>query len=791
MRSGRSLSASLTFIISLAGVLALPSGLLQAQGFGQAVLVAGDEVLVGESLYTTRPGYVYIYRKDGSGAWTEAARLQASDAEPNDHFGRALALAGGDLLVGATIARESGALYVFRRGSDGSWREVQSMVPSNAHPDQSFGRMAATDGRTVLMSDWAADSSRGAVYVFEKQGDEWRETAKLAASDGQQNDWFGYSVAVDGDRIAIGARNRTRNRGIVYIFRRNGGQWTEAASILPAEEQPNLFFGAAVEFAGEELLIGATGANQFVGSIYVYRSGQAGWTEAGRIAPPIGMAPSNSFASTLHAVGDEIWAGAPGIETGRVFRLSRAPDGQWQHLPPLDASGLSAGDGFGGALDVRGAIAAAGVIGDDFGLGSVILLERQGSAWTRTGQVLSEAETLDPVTGNRVDCRGGEASTFGCTEIDLLSFLPVKEIGGARGVQLNDVWGWTDPETGREWAIVGRMDGTSFIDVSDPVNPVYAGDLPMHQGSQPNSWRDIKVYKDHSYIVADGAGPHGVQVFDLTRLRRTARADMPVKFTEDAHYANVASAHNIVINENAGFAYAVGSNSGGETCGGGLHMIDIREPKTPKFAGCFQDTETGIQRTGYSHDAQCVTYRGPDEAYRGREICLGSNETMLSISDVTDKEKPLAISRAAYPDVGYAHQGWFDDRHEFFYMNDEGDETAGTVERTRTLVWDLRDLDDPVLAKEHFGVTSSSDHNLYIRGNLMYQSNYVSGLRILDISDPTAPREVGFFDTVPGENVPGFDGSWSNYPFFASGTIVITSMKEGVFMLRQKSRAVS
>jgi choice-of-anchor B domain-containing protein len=123
-------------------------------------------------------------------------------------------------------------------------------------------------------------------------------------------------------------------------------------------------------------------------------------------------------------------------------------------------------------------------------------------------------------------------------------------------------------------------------------------------------------------------------------------------------YRRVNSVHNIVINEESGFAYAVGASSGGETCGGGLHMIDIREPKNPQFAGCFSDPQTGRASTGYSHDAQCVMYRGPDERYSGREICLGANETALSIADVTDKANPQALSRASYPNVAYSHQGW-------------------------------------------------------------------------------------------------------------------------------------
>jgi choice-of-anchor B domain-containing protein len=125
------------------------------------------------------------------------------------------------------------------------------------------------------------------------------------------------------------------------------------------------------------------------------------------------------------------------------------------------------------------------------------------------------------------------------------------------------------------------------------------------------------------------------------------------------------------------------------------------------------------------------------------------------------------------------------------YVDDEGDEVSGTVPRTRTLIWDVRDLDDPVLVKEHLGTSPASDHNLYIVGNLMYQSNYNSGLRILDISNRGEPKEVGFFDTVPWAESAGFDGSWSNYPFFASGTIVVTSIREGVFMLKRTTRPVS
>ena len=106
---------------------------------------------------------------------------------------------------------------------------------------------------------------------------------------------------------------------------------------------------------------------------------------------------------------------------------------------------------------------------------------------------------------------------------------------------------------------------------------------------------------------------------------------------------------------------------------------------------------------------------------------------------------------------------------------------------TRTLVWDISELDDPLLVKEYFSDNRSSDHNLYVVGTTMYQSNYVSGLRVLDVSDPENPVQVGYFDTVPyGEDEPGFNGSWSNYPFFDSGIVVVTSGREGLFVVRHR-----
>lgn len=384
--------------------------------------------------------------------------------------------------------------------------------------------------------------------------------------------------------------------------------------------------------------------------------------------------------------------------------------------------------------------------------------------------------------GEAVPCAGGTAAGFPCAGVELVSYLPLGALGvsDAGAARLNDMWGWTDPADGKEYALVARTDGVTFVDVTDALRPRALGYLPSP--TPASSWRDVKVYANHAYVVADGAAGHGVQIFDLTRLRGV---DVFTTFSEDGRYTGVSSVHNIAIDEATGFAYAVGSNGGGNTCGGGLHMLDLSSPLSPAFAGCFADDNTGRAGSGYTHDVQCVVYAGPDATYAGREICVGSNETAISIADVTDKNAAVALSTGTYPDARYVHQGWLTEDHRYFIQNDELDELEGVAPFTRMLVWDVTDLDDPILVAEHPGPTGAIDHNVYIRDGIAYQSNYQFGIRFVDLSTPASPVEAGFFDTYPENDARGFSGSWSNYPFFDSGIVVVTSAEEGLFVLRR------
>ena len=309
--------------------------------------------------------------------------------------------------------------------------------------------------------------------------------------------------------------------------------------------------------------------------------------------------------------------------------------------------------------------------------------------------------------------------------------------------------------------------GTAFVDVSDPDNPVYLGILPTQTVN--SAWRDIKVYADHAFVVADGAGAHGMQVFDLTRLRA---AVPPETFMADVVYGDFSNAHNLAINETTGYAYAVGT----DTCAEGLHMINIGTPTNPLFAGCHSAFEV--------HDAQCVSYTGPDADYLNREICANSAKDRVEIVDVTDKFSPVTISEETYPELGFVHQAWLTEDHQFLFVGDEFDELNFGVP-TRTHVFDVSDLDAPAYVFAYEAATSSIDHNLFVLGNRVFEANYTTGLRVLEFGNLANGEltEIAFFDTFPDNDDPIFDGAWSVYPFFPSGTIIVSDVSNGLFIL--------
>ena len=811
-----------TVVVLSVAWLVLPTTAHAQVGFGRAAAVADGEVFIGEPGNRIAPGYVYVYRLE-DGDWVEAAALTAPDAADGDGFGTAVMVDGDLLLVGAAND-ERGRVYLFRRADDGNW-QPQATLESGADRPDAFGSALAMGKDLLLVGAPGAAEGWGAVYVYRRSGGDWIREAVLegvrpapaapaqgddaAAGQGAQEarqagdeeaaaqepaeptpERFGAALAIAGDLVLVGAPGADQRTGAVYAFRAGEGGWQQSARQADGADE-GWRLGSRIVVHGDEVYVGAPGAENARGAVRVYGvDAEAGELRPGGTLSPFDGGRFTRFGASLAVDGDDLLVGAPGAgSVGVIYRFERGGAGSWEGVTKIGAAGLTRGASFGGELALRGDVLVATLPGDDFGAGTAVIMTRAAGGWDRT-RVLSDVKTLPPMTGRRFECADGRVGPFPCENVDLLAYLPIPAIGGGRGVMINDIWGWVDPDTGREYAIVGMSNATSFVDVTDPSNPVYVGKLPKTPGARASVWRDIKVYGDHAFIVSDAAGRHGMQVFDLRNLR--AFDGRPRVFREDAHYDGIYSAHNIVINEESAFAYIVGASGGGETCGGGLHMVNIEDPRQPVFAGCFQDTRTGRRGTGYSHDAQCVLYEGPDERYRGHEICFGSNETALSVADVTDKRNPKAIGMSSYPNVAYTHQGWLSADQRYFFMNDEGDEAAGLVPGTRTIIWDVQDLEDPIVVGEYVSDNPAIDHNLYVDGRVMYESNYDSGLRVFDVSNPEQIRPIGYLDTVPyGKDGEGFGGSWSNYPYFRDDVVVVTSMNEGLFVVQLRKEALT
>ncbi|MCG8469597.1 MAG: choice-of-anchor B family protein [Gemmatimonadetes bacterium] len=767
-------------------LLLVPVSDLGGQQFGGALAVTGDQIVVGESRNGTLSGILYVYGREG-GRWTEVDQLKVSDENRTpDGFGRAVA-AGSDLLVvGAPLEDDgAGAVYTFRREGAGEWSRRMRLRPREPLAGGGFGSTVALgDDRLVVAAPEGSDGA-GVVYVFDRDGETWTETARLDASD-EEAVGFGTMLALEADRLLVAGRSVRGAPAAVRAYRHapEDGSWSDLGALAIDELPERSEFGVSVAWSDDLALVGAPGVNDRAGVVFAFGPAEdgIGWQLSERLGPAL-ASPNASFGRSIEPRDGTVVVGAPGTRGGGTFYEFTREAERWTGAALAPPIALDDRAQIGQTLAIGQDLAVAGASGVDSGAGAVVVFERgSGGGWEEGAVLVNEMRGFEAITGAEIECEEGQAAYFDCRDVNLLSFLPIKDLGGSRGTRVNDIWGWTDAQTGREYAIVGRTDGTAFVDISDPHDPRYLGELPATEGSRHMIWRDIKVYRDHAYVVADAALEHGVQVFDLRQLRDVG--DEPVTFAETFLYDGIHSAHNIVINEETGFAYAVGNSGGGETCGGGLHMIDLEDPARPAFAGCFAQEGTGRRGTGYVHDAQCVIYRGPDAEHVGKEICLGSNENALNIADVTDKDAPIGLSTLSYPNVAYAHQGWLTEDHRYFYMNDEGDEPQGLVEGTRTLVWDVTDLDDPILVNEHIAETTATDHNLYVVGDLMYQSNYSAGFRVLDISDPANPVEVGFLDTSPYEG----GASWSNYPFFESGTIAVTGTGDGLFLLRNDAR---
>jgi choice-of-anchor B domain-containing protein len=387
-----------------------------------------------------------------------------------------------------------------------------------------------------------------------------------------------------------------------------------------------------------------------------------------------------------------------------------------------------------------------------------------------TGYGLSAAA---PLGNNPVVCTGGMAGAYPCDNVDLLSHLPLSAIGAEDDTVMgNDHWGWTDPQTNRHYVIFGLTNGTSFIDITDPENPLYLGKLPTHDGE--SVYRDVKVYQNIAYIVADNLPNHGMQMFDLTELRNVANP--PVTFSETAHYAGMGAVHTLWINEDSATLYGI-LRADGPDCDTGVQIMSLQNPLVPAQVGCLDEGEAPIST------AECLVYDGPDHDYHGREICFFASDDNVSIADVTNPAAPTIIKRFTYPGIMRAHQGSMTEDLHYWLLADMHDEMHHGHD-IRTHVFDIQDLDNPVVLGYYQLEKPAMDHSLFIVGNHAYEANARAGLQILDISSLPNLNTVlaGYFDVDPDSDSPTMNGAWSVYPFWDDNIVTISDTDRGLFV---------
>lgn len=348
----------------------------------------------------------------------------------------------------------------------------------------------------------------------------------------------------------------------------------------------------------------------------------------------------------------------------------------------------------------------------------------------------------------------GPVGGFPSDGINLQAWITLPEMGSgiANG---NDCWGYTSP-SGREYALMAHSSGTTVVEVSNPGNPTILGTV-----AGPNSlWRDVKTYQNFAYAVSEGGG--GIQVIDLSDVDN---GNFPL--TNTITTGGGLSSHNVAIDTDSGYLYRCGGG------GNGLRFYNLNNPGTPVFEGNWSDR--------YVHDAQIVQMQaGPWAGNQVAFLCTGNNPVTLDILDVTNKANILLLGQLQYPGGAYSHQGWLSPDQQYFYLGDELDEGPGIT--TKTFVIDVSDLTSPTLMDEYTNGNNAIGHNIYTVGNLVYEANYRSGLRILDGTDPLNMSEVAYFDTYPDNDNSNFNGLWSVYPYFASGTVIGSDLERGLFV---------
>ncbi len=399
----------------------------------------------------------------------------------------------------------------------------------------------------------------------------------------------------------------------------------------------------------------------------------------------------------------------------------------------------------------------------------LILTCSQTSLAVPPPDVLAQNQTTqysDIVTASSQACL---PQTYTFNNVEFRGQLTRCDFGADGNTSPNDLWAYVSP-SGRRYAIVGLGNRTVFVEVTDPENPVILGKF---QGGA-SIWRDMKVHKQYAYIVRQQNGL-GIQIADMSDIDN----GNIVMANETTLGVFFTTAHNIAYNPDSEFFYLCSPNLNN---GVGLVAVDpTSDPANPVIAG-FWNTGTDV----HCHDALVVSY--DTGVYAGQEIafCFAEDNGLI-IGDVTDKSNMFTIGSLTNFSWRYTHQGWISADRRHLFVGDEADETDPGlgIDSTRTYVVNIENLSQPFFVSNYIAHTLNHaiDHNMMAVGKYLFQANYTSGLRVLDVSNVSAITEIGFFDTFPPHDGTVFFGAWGVYAGFGDGMVLVSDGQNGLFVL--------
>ena len=379
----------LTIVLSTVNALAqfnevakiLASDKQAGDGFGWSVSISGDRAIVGtpwEDTGGVSAGTAYIFERNGAGGWSEAVKIQAGDKQAGDLFGYSVSIDGDRAIVGAHQTDTGGGAYIFERSGTGAWSEVAKIQASDNQTGDFFGQSVAISGDRAIVGEYGEDIgafNAGAAYIFERDGSGiWSETAKIQASDKQASDLFGVSVSISGDHAIIGAYREDTggsNVGAAYIFERNtNGVWSETAKIQASNKQADMKFGISVAINGGHAIVGADQEDAggiSVGAAYIFERNTDGfWSEVAKIQAG-DKEDGDLFGNSVSISGDRAIVGMRGNHPGAAYIFERNTNGVWSETAKIQASNKQVAMKFGYSVAISGGQAIVGAYQEETG----------------------------------------------------------------------------------------------------------------------------------------------------------------------------------------------------------------------------------------------------------------------------------------------------------------------------------------------------------------------------------------------------------------------------------------